>query len=353
MSRTAAGASAVLAGLFALAISTRDVDAQACARPNIPAMVVHAAEADVPAMAQQQGIGGNVQVVVSLDANNRVTAARIQSSPSAILNAAALRAARESTFQTEFRNCAPIAADYVFNVVFPVDPQIGTSSGGPIVVITGQGVASRPPDVATLSAGIVTNDDDSAAAAAKNAAIYDALKTRLRALGVDEKNLTSTSYTVTFFPRPGATPDPRPPTPTPFAAYQVPQLRFGYVASRTLQISVTNVANAGAAVDAALAAGATSVSGVQFSLLDRRAAYAEALAAAIKDAANQAEVVAAASRLHVAGIKQIQVGQNVAGPPPPAPGPLRSSTSPSAGTELRPAPIDVRASVSVTYLLKL
>jgi uncharacterized protein YggE len=176
----------------------------------------------------------------------------------------------------------------------------------------------------------------------------------LRALGVDEKNLTSTYYTVTFFPRPSASPDPRPPTPTPFAAYQVPQLRFGYVASRTLQITVTNVANAGAVVDAALAAGATSVGSVQFSLLDRRAAYEEALAAAIRDAASQARVAAAASRLQIAGVKQIQVGSTSAGPQTLPTGPLlqRSTTRTGTATDLRPAAIEVRASVTVIYLLK-
>jgi uncharacterized protein YggE len=92
-----------------------------------------------------------------------------------------------------------------------------------------------------------------------------------------------------------------------------------------------------AAVDAALAAGVTSAGNVQYALLDRRAASEEALAAALKDAANQARVIATASRMKVAGVKQIQVG------PSPA-GPVTSAAGPSA--------VDVRASVTVTYFLK-
>ncbi|HEY0613206.1 MAG TPA: energy transducer TonB [Candidatus Elarobacter sp.] len=89
-----------------------------CARPNVPATTIRAVEPDTPALAQQQGISGTVQVIVSLDATSRVTSTRVQSSPSSVLNSAALSAARQSTFQTEIRDCKPIAADYIFTVDF-------------------------------------------------------------------------------------------------------------------------------------------------------------------------------------------------------------------------------------------
>jgi TonB family protein len=91
---------------------------QSCARPNVAATTIHPVEPDTPPMAQQQGIQGTVQVIVSLNADSRVVGTRIQTSPSAILNSAALSAARQSTFQTEIRDCKPIAADYIFSVDF-------------------------------------------------------------------------------------------------------------------------------------------------------------------------------------------------------------------------------------------
>ena len=91
---------------------------QSCARPNVAASTIHAVEPDTPSLAQQQGIQGTVQVVVSLNESSRVTGTHVQSSPSAVLNAAALSAARQSTFQTEIRDCKPIAADYIFSVEF-------------------------------------------------------------------------------------------------------------------------------------------------------------------------------------------------------------------------------------------
>lgn len=89
-----------------------------CARPNVPATTIHAVEPDTPQTAQEQGLSGDVAVIVSLDAQSRVVGARIQSSPSSLLNSAALIAAYASTFQTEIQNCKPITADYIYTVQF-------------------------------------------------------------------------------------------------------------------------------------------------------------------------------------------------------------------------------------------
>jgi TonB family protein len=90
----------------------------ACGRPNVAAGTDQAVEPEMPPLAQQQGITGDVGVVVSLDASDRVTNVAVQSSPSALLNAAALKAARQSRFHTEVRNCRKTAADYLFVVTF-------------------------------------------------------------------------------------------------------------------------------------------------------------------------------------------------------------------------------------------
>jgi TonB family protein len=58
-------------------------------------------------MAQQQGIVGDVVVRVTLDGSGAVTAVQIRTSPSAILNNAALAAARASTYQPGLQNCTP------------------------------------------------------------------------------------------------------------------------------------------------------------------------------------------------------------------------------------------------------
>lgn len=91
----------------------------ACANPNVPAKTVNAVQAETPTLAQQQGISGEVTVLVSLDENSKLsTPPTVQKSPSVLLNKAAIDAARQSTYQTEIRNCKPIAATYRFIVEF-------------------------------------------------------------------------------------------------------------------------------------------------------------------------------------------------------------------------------------------
>ena len=155
---------------------TAAVVAAACAVPNRPAAVVRAAEPDVPAMAQQQGIFGTVHVAVTVAADGSVTAVRIVDSPSAILNQAALRAARESTYQPQLENCKAVAADYLLALEFP-DPSteitLQTSARGEtLAVVRTSASVVRQPDRVTISAMILSFDASEAAAFAADKAKF-------------------------------------------------------------------------------------------------------------------------------------------------------------------------------------
>ncbi|GAC1537621.1 MAG: hypothetical protein NVS2B17_10500 [Candidatus Velthaea sp.] len=90
-----------------------------CAVPNAPATTTNAVSPDTPPIAQQQGITGVVNVLVSLDETSHLVGPpKIQSSPSSVLNSAAISAARQSTFRTEIKDCKPVAATYIFAVEF-------------------------------------------------------------------------------------------------------------------------------------------------------------------------------------------------------------------------------------------
>ena len=221
------------------------------------------------------------------------------------------------------------------------------SEAGTTAVITGQGVVSRPPDMATINVNVTTNDDASAVATARNTAVYTALTAALAPLGVDGGQIKTTYYNLVFTPRAVDVKDNRP-VPAPISPFQQ---RFGYVVSRQMQINVTTVANVGKIVDATVGAGATSVNNVVFGLADRTSANQEALELAVADAAAQANVLARASHMRIAGIKQIAVNANNNFP---GPGPMRSAFSAPqiSGVDLPPTAVDVRSSVTVTYLLK-
>jgi len=89
--------------------------ADACIAANYPPATVEAGTVNGRLVPQQPAL---VQVVVSLNERSEIVSTRVQSSPSAAYNRAALAAARASKFRTEIRNCNPIAADYIFSVSF-------------------------------------------------------------------------------------------------------------------------------------------------------------------------------------------------------------------------------------------
>jgi uncharacterized protein len=220
---------------------------------------------------------------------------------------------------------------------------------GTTAVVTGQGVVTRPADSATINVSLVSSDDVSETATSKNNAAYEALKAKLAPLGVSGDDVKTTYYNLMFNPRPA---DGRPATPVMQYPYPY-QPRFGYVVTRQIQLVVSNVANVGKVVDAAVASGVVSLSGISYGLGDRTSANEAALAAAIENAAAQARAVAAASHMRILGVKQIQV--NSAGNPMPMPGPMRYPLD-AAGrpvpTQIPPATVEVRATVTVTYNLK-
>ncbi|HYW54927.1 MAG TPA: energy transducer TonB [Dongiaceae bacterium] len=93
-------------------------DPALCAVPDVPAFVLRATEPDTPVAAMQAHITGRVEVLVSLDAAGHVVDATIAQSPSTLLNAASLAAARSSTYRAALHDCKPVPSQYRFAVEY-------------------------------------------------------------------------------------------------------------------------------------------------------------------------------------------------------------------------------------------
>lgn len=92
-----------------------------CALPDHPAALVRAARPELPPMALQQGIYGVVRVRVELEPSGSVRDAVVVSTPSRVLQAESIRAARESTFAAARRSCVNVASAYEFRVLYAAD----------------------------------------------------------------------------------------------------------------------------------------------------------------------------------------------------------------------------------------
>jgi len=212
------------------------------------------------------------------------------------------------------------------------------------LTVAGNGSVDSSPDVARVSVQITTSDDDAAQSAGKNTAIYDALTAKLATLGLTGEAVRTTSFNVQYVPYP---PHDLPPDQR--------QARYGYVTNRSLSIAVTPIENAGKVIDAANAAGVTSVGDVSYELKDTKAAYRAALAAAMKDAQADAAAIAAAANLHLVRIVGVSsggfamlpriLGRAMAAPAAESAAPLPTDLGPSG-------PLTTTASLTVTFEIR-
>jgi protein TonB len=109
------------AGLVALS-SVAPASAQestACAEPQSAATVITAVPPQFPALAEQLGDAGEAWIQVDLAPDGTLQNASIrQSTGSAILDRAALEAAKSAQFKAERKNCVSVAGTYLYIVNF-------------------------------------------------------------------------------------------------------------------------------------------------------------------------------------------------------------------------------------------
>ena len=149
---------------------------------------------------------------------------------------------------------------------------------------SGDGSVSKKPDTAFLYAGVESQQTTASAAQSDLANKAAKLITRIKALGVADKDLNTGGYSV---------------APT----YSSNGLTIiGYRASEQLQVTWHDVTTVGKALDAIVQEGGATNVGASFGLADPKTAQAEARTLAIADARSRAQAMAAA-----AGVKLGQV----------------------------------------------
>jgi uncharacterized protein YggE len=120
---------------------------------------------------------------------------------------------------------------------------------------------------------------------------------------------------------------------------------IGYTASNSVTATIRRLAQAGAVIDAAVAAGANQMSGPNLLASDVRSAYRDAMRAAVADARAKAQALAAASGATPGRITAIAEG-SAAPPPMPA-----SDAERVAGAQVEPGTQQIEANVTVTFEL--
>jgi uncharacterized protein len=151
----------------------------------------------------------------------------------------------------------------------------------PTIEVGGTGEAKVTPDRALIYVGVQTKGRSAAIAGAENARLATAILEAVRTAGIAREQIGTMNYSVN--PSYRYYPDGRKPELT------------GYDANNTVRIEVRSLELVGKVIDAALGAGANTISGLSYYASQLDATKREALGSATTNARLSAEVMAKAA----------------------------------------------------------
>ena len=174
-------------------------------------------------------------------------------------------------------------------------PQTGYAmpADGTLLSIATTADATRVPDVATISTGVVTQAADANAAMRANAVQMDKVMAALRGAGIAERDIQTSGISLN--------PQYR------YAENEAPSIT-GYQATNTVSLKVRDITKLGKVLDSLAAQGANQINGPSFQIDQPEPVYDEARLAALKKAKDRAETYAKALDLKVRRIISISEG---------------------------------------------
>lgn len=210
---------------------------------------------------------------------------------------------------------------------------------GTILDVTATGRVTRVPDLATVRAGVVTQNATAAGALSENAQRMTQVVRALKSAGIAERDIATSN--VSLSPQYRYT-DNQPPVIT------------GYQASNTVTVKFRDIAKSGPALDALVRSGANQIDGPSMSLSQPDAALDEARTDALKTARARAALYAQAAGMTVARIVSIEEAGDNDGSRPQPPMMLQRAAMAEArdSTPMLAGETEVGATVRVRFLLK-
>jgi hypothetical protein len=125
----------------------------------------------------------------------------------------------------------------------------------------------------------------------------------------------------------------------------------GYQLTNTVEATVRSIDSVGALIDAALAAGATSMDGLDFRLADPTAALTEARRRAVADARARAETLATEAGVRLGDVVELVEGRAL---PPGSPRPMAAiglKAAADVATPVEAGTNELEIAVSVTFAI--
>jgi len=187
-------------------------------------------------------------------------------------------------------------------------PTVNQSIAGTRLDLSVTGESTRVPDLAIISAGVLSKAPTAGAAIRDNAARMERVIAALRSAGIAERDIQTSSVSL-----------------NPEYVYEnnkAPRLT-GYTANNTVTIRFRDILNSGKVLDVLVAQGANQINGPNLTIDKPQAAMDEARANAIAIGRARAELYARSLGLRVARVVSVSESGSYYAPPPPPPMPER------------------------------
>jgi uncharacterized protein YggE len=214
---------------------------------------------------------------------------------------------------------------------------ITQSIAGTRLDLTATGEVTRVPDVAVISAGVVSRAATASAALQDSANRMERVLAALKRAGVAERDIQTSSVNLN--------PEYR------YPENQSPQL-VGYTATNQLTIRFRDIRNSGKILDALVAEGANQINGPSLTIDKPEAALDEARAKAIAEGKARAELYARSMGLRVVRVVSVSESGGYAVPPPAPPMPRAARAYDSAETKIVPGEQKLQVSLAMTFELQ-
>lgn len=164
--------------------------------------------------------------------------------------------------------------------------------------VSGNAKVQLSPDIAYIYIGVHTENANANEAVTSNNTQAQKVIDALKAQGIDARDIQTTNFSI----YPSQQPETQ---PAPQSGPSVQGQKIVYVVDNTVYVTVRDLSKIGDILGAATDAGANSINGIQFDVVDKTAAMSEARKAAVGDARKTAEQLASAAGVTLGDIQSI------------------------------------------------
>ena len=241
----------------------------------------------------------------------------------------------QRTMRHAFIAACLLGATALASPVAAQQASITQSIAGTRLDISASGEVTRVPDLAIISAGVVTRATTARSALQQAANKMARVRAALKAAGVADRDIQTSNINL-----------------NPDYAYENnrPPRLTGYNASNQVSVKFRDIANAGEILDALVAEGANSINGPTLTIDKPEAALDEARSRAIAAGRARADLYARSLGLRV--VRVVAISESGGSHPMPPPMMMARAESADASTKIDPGEQTLQVNLAMTFELQ-